>query len=227
MADKRRTRRGGFYWHKDRPLVSVTNVLKIIDKPALRYWFGQQVYWAMVKNPDLGEKEALNSPWKTSGKAKSRGTAVHNIVETWKTTGDLVTDAPEDYKGYARGFEKWVNEYNAKVLEHEKTVINLKEKYAGTLDLLTEINNTRAIIDVKTGKDIYPEAGLQLSAYLHGENVEAERIGVLLLQESGKYKFQWVDDDYEVFLHAKALWEWNNQSTLNSVNYYQQEALWQ
>jgi len=226
MADKRKSRRGGFYWDGDRPFVSVTNVLKIIDKPALRYWFGQQVYWAIIKDGSLSEKEALSSPWQTSGKAKARGTAVHNIVETWRETGDLITDAPAEYRGYARGFEKWVKEYNASVLEHEKTVINKKEKYAGTLDLLTEIAGTRAIIDVKTGKGIYPESGLQLSAYLHCDNVEAERIGVLLLEESGKYTFKWMDDDYETFLHAKAVWEWNNQPKLKKVNYYQ-EDLWQ
>jgi hypothetical protein len=54
------SRRGGFYWHTDgRPYISVTTVLSVIDKPALRYWFGKEVYRAMVVNPTLGEKEAL------------------------------------------------------------------------------------------------------------------------------------------------------------------------
>lgn len=217
--DKRKMRRGGFYWHNREPYVSVTNVLKIIDKPALRYWFGKEVYWAVIKDPSLNVKDALSAPYKTSGQAKKRGTTVHSIVEGFKQTGDIVTDVLPAFKGYAQAFEQWVKEYQATVMEHEKTIINDEHKYAGTLDMLITQDGGTAIIDVKTGKDIYPESGLQLSAYLHGDNVKADKIGVLLLTEKGNYKFQWMEDEFDAFLHAKALWEWNNKEDLLKVNY--------
>ena len=216
--DLKKTKRGSFYWHQNQPYASVTNVLKVIDKPALRYWFGKEVYWAVVNEPSIELKAALNAPWKSSGSAKARGTAVHKIVEDFTVTGKV--EVPQKYRGYASAFRKWVQEYNADLMEREKTIFNHAEKYAGTLDLLVNINNTPAIIDIKTGKDIYPESGLQLSAYLHGENVMAERIGVCLLQEDGNYKFEWMKDNFPIFLHAKKLWEWANEEDLLKVNYY-------
>lgn len=224
MADKRNARRGGFYFHQKTPYVSVTNVLKIIDKPALRYWFGREVYWAMINNPDMGEKEALSAPWKTSGKAKSRGSTVHSIIESYKHTGDIITDTPEEFKGYAKAFERFVREYDIKVLEHEKTVLNHEYKYAGTLDMLIEVNTRAgsklAILDAKTGKDIYPESALQLSAYKHANlGVDVDRIGVILLQDDGNYKFAWQEDQFDAFLAAQQLWVWANKDTCDKVNY--------
>ena len=64
------TKRGGLYFKEGKPYLAVTEALKIIDKPALRYWFGQQVYYAMVANPSLNESEALASPYKVSETAE-------------------------------------------------------------------------------------------------------------------------------------------------------------
>ena len=221
MANNKNAKRGNFYWENGQPYISVTQALQCLDKPALRYWYGMQVYRYFVNNSDASEREALAAPWSVSGTAKNRGTTVHSIVESWQHTGTVKTDIPEAYKGYATAFNDWVNEYNAELVEHESSVVNHVEKYAGTLDLRVKIANTTAIIDVKTGKDIYPESGLQLSAYKHCDNVQADRIGVVLLQENGTYKFQWQPDEYEAFLHVKAVWEWVNQDLLKSVNYYQ------
>ena len=69
--DQRNDRRGGFYWVDNKPYVSVTTALSVIDKPALRYWFGKQVYLAMTKDPTLNEKAALSAPYQMSDKAKS------------------------------------------------------------------------------------------------------------------------------------------------------------
>lgn len=215
--DNRKLKRGGFYFYENQPYVSVTNVLKVLDKPALRYWFGKEVYWAMVNNPDLDEKSALNAPYKTSGKAKNRGSTVHGLVETFQKTGKVETADPE-YQGYAEAFNKWVHEYNARIREHEKTVINKLGRYAGTLDILGEVAGKNVILDIKTGKDIYPEAGLQLSAYKHCDNVEAEAIGVVLLQPTGNYKFEWMDDDFDIFLACKKIWEWQNRELLQKLS---------
>jgi hypothetical protein len=220
MANQKSNKRGGFYFHNGLPYASVTGILQIIDKPALRFWFGREVYWATVRTPGIGEKEALAAPWSVSGKAKNRGTTVHSIVESFKETGRVLTPENAEYQGYATAFDTWVKEYQAVILEHEKTVVNEKEGYGGTLDLHLKVGGDDCIIDVKTGKDIYMESGLQLSAYKHCDGMDIKRIGVLLLMPEGVYKFQWMEDDFEAFLAAKKLWEWSNKDMLAKVNYY-------
>lgn len=216
INDLKEQRRGGFYWKDGKPYVSVTNVLKVLDKPALRYWFGREVYRAMVIDPTLQEAEALAKPYDVSDIAKSRGTTIHSIVESYKTTGKQITP-PDEFKGYAEAFYSWVNDYKMTILEHEKTVFDEVVKVAGTLDLLCKNNGDTWVIDVKTGKDIYDEAFLQVSAYMNMAN--ANRGGVLLLQENGKYKFAESPNYYSYFLHCKHIWEFVNRELCEKVNY--------
>src|SRR3989304_5513690 len=206
--NKKDERRGGFYWKGDESYVSVTTVLKILDKPALRYWFGKEVYYAMVKDPTLSEGEALSAPYKTSGKAQERGKTIHSLVEAYKKTGAVIDTVPEPLKGYANAFYSWVGGNKIEIVENEKTVINEDYKYAGTLDLLVRVNGGDYVIDAKTGKDIYLESTLQLSAYQKALGGIAPKIGVLLLKEDGEYKFATVNPRFDVFLNCKALWDW-------------------
>ena len=216
-------KRGNFYWIDKEPYVSVTQVLKAIDKPALRYWFGKEVYYAMVKDPTMAEQEALSAPYKTSGKAKIRGSTIHSIVEAYKSSGAVVDTVPEELRGYAQAFYKWVKDNQVKIDENERTVVSKTHKYAGTLDLLISRVDDRWIVDVKTGKDIYQEAFLQLSAYKHAleedSGLKIERMGVLLLQENGKYKFAEGEDYFDVFMATKKLWEFLNRDICEKVGY--------
>jgi len=220
LIDKKR---GNFYWINKAPFASVTQILKAIDKPALRYWFGKEVYYAMVKNPTLGEKEALSAPYKTSGKARERGKTIHSVVEAYKSSKTVIETIPEEFKGYVKAFYGWIEGEKIKIEEREKTVVSKKHNYAGTLDLLVLKDKSRWIIDVKTGKDIYPEAFLQLSAYKHAleedTEIKVDRIGVLLLQENGKHKFAEGEDNFEVFLAIKKLWEFLNKDICKKVGY--------
>lgn len=69
-----------------------------------------------------------------------------------------------------------------------------------------------------TGKRVYDEAALQLAAYkgclaMLEDGVlipapEIEQTAVLLLKESGKYQFSWVDAPLDVFVSLKRVWEW-------------------
>lgn len=220
-------RRGGFYWKANpkKPYVSVTNVLSVIDKPQLRYWFGKMVYWAMVEDPTLQEQAALAAPYKKSDQAKSRGTTVHSIVETYKHTKEHLETVPEAFRGYATAFYNWVKDNDIEILENERTVFSELHEYAGTLDLLVRNNqsNKTFVIDVKTGKDIYPEAYLQLSAYkqaLSENGTETDQIAVLLLKEDGTYKFGQGESQLDAFLAAKRLWEWKNPDLMEIVNVY-------
>ena len=223
MKDKKNERRAGFYWFDDVPYISVTTALKCIDKPALRYWFGREVYYAMAKDPTLDEKTALSAPYKKKVKAGARGSTVHSIVEAWKKEGTRIDKLPEEYQGYAQAFYNWVDDNKVELKEHEKTVISKTHRYAGTLDLIVKKNGSTWIIDVKTGKDIYLEAYLQLSAYKHAleedYGTKIQRMGVLLLKDDGNYKFEESSDNFDVFIAVKKLWEFLNKDICEKVEY--------
>lgn len=82
------------------------------------------------------------------------------------------------------------------------------------------------VCDVKTGKDIYDDVFLQLSAYKQAyEEAGGEEvgIGVVLLSTgkdgmaTGKYKFQEGEYCFQEFLAAKKLWVWQNQDKIASL----------
>lgn len=225
MTNKTNKRRAGFYWLEETPYVSVTQVLKVIDKPALRWWFGREVFYALAKEPTLSEKEALAAPYKKSKTAMKRGTTVHEMVEQWKKGAKL----PKEFEGtelagYGNAFIAFLEDHPSfEPLENERTVVNKKERYAGTLDLLAKVGGKRMIIDIKTNKDanIYDEVALQLSAYREalGEDLP---MYALSLGSNGQYAFKMQEDCYKEFLAAKTLWEWVNSKKLESVEFYRE-----
>ena len=217
-------RRGGFYFHDKIPYVSVTTVLKIIAKPAIQYWYGNQIYWAMVKDPGLGEKEAMAFPWSEGRTAQARGTAVHSIVEAWKKIGEVKGTDLEEYGGYARAFDNWRKDYDPQPLVHEKSIRSEKYGFGGTLDLLAMVRDRKCLIDVKTneGANIYDEVQLQLSAYAQGlleEGEPVDEIWALSLGVDGSFKFKQFQSDLDTFLNAQALWVWNNKAKCKKVGY--------
>ena len=226
MKDQKNNRRDGMYWLKGRPFVSVTTVLQILNKPGLDYWKMREVYQAVVANPSLSEQEALAVPCVTSGKAKNRGTTIHSIVEVYKGKGEVIQTTPE-LQPFVTAFEKWVSEIKLSIIGQERTIINEREKYAGTIDMLARINENTfpTVIDVKTSKadaQSYPEYHLQVSAYMHAlieSGVKIAGGGIILLRENGTYLYDEVSDCYDEFLAAKKIWEWKNASKLKKYGY--------
>lgn len=227
-ANQTNLRRGGFYWIGNKPYLSTTEILKVIDKPALRYWYGQEVFYAMCKDPKLNEREALSAPYQSGKKAAGRGTTVHSLVEAYKNTGQVIENVPDDFKGYAQAFYDFMNEVKPELIEQEKTAIDEENSVAGTLDIYGKIGSKHYVLDIKTGKDIYAESSLQLSQYAHSLRLEGkpvDAIGVVLLETgadklpTGKYKFAVQTEAHDVFLHAKALYEWQNKEKLLKIGY--------
>ena len=224
--DFRDSRRGNYYWFDGEPYPSVTAILSILDKPALRYWFGKEVYRAMTASPGLGEKEALNAPYQTSSDAKDRGSTIHSIVEAYEHTQKYIENVPEKFRGYAQAFYRWTADNHITIVEHERTVVSQKYKFAGTLDMLVKLNGNEmpVVVDVKTGKDIYNEAFLQLSAYrqaLKENGTQTAGVAVLLLQEDGSLKYQYTEVDFfRQFFACKVLWEWMNAEEYAKLRVY-------
>lgn len=217
------SKRGGFYWIEGKPFVSVTQVLgDVLRKPGLEYWMKEQIYLAMVADPTLEKAKALAAPKEISEDAKLRGQTVHDIIEAWKQTQTYIETIPEKFKGYAQAFYQFIKDQDIEILEHERTVISEKYGYAGTLDLLmkSKKNGRTFLIDAKTGKGVYPEFFLQLSAYkqaLSEGGTEVDTIGVLLLKEDGTYAFELGGGCLDVFLAVLKIWEWKNKDLIEKL----------
>jgi hypothetical protein len=221
MANAKGEKRGEMYWLDGVPYLSVTQCLSVINKPALMQWFGREVYFAVAKEPSLSLEGALRAPYSMNASAKSRGSTVHDIIEAYEHTREFLTSVPPQFRPYAEAFYKWVSDNRVTVLEHEKTIKNAEHRFAGTLDMLVKMGDTpeTMVVDAKTGKGLYAETGLQLSAYLHADGSTATAIAGLLLSPDGTYEFKRYRPDFPAFLAAKRLYEWSRYDQLVKLGY--------
>jgi hypothetical protein len=208
-------KRDGYYWIENDPYVSVTEVLKVIAKPAIQYWYGQQVYREVIKDPTIDERAALAAPYKTSKDAASRGTTIHSIIESFKLTGSVIDTVPEQFKGYAKAFYSWANDIKPEIIYTEKQVSHDFYHYAGTLDMLAKIGGKIYVIDFKTSKDgsIYNEAHLQVSAYRACLN-DVDGGIIVGLAENGIYHHTTAFEAFKPFASALTLYAFINQDKL-------------
>jgi hypothetical protein len=95
-------------------------------------------------------------------RAASIGIRVHDAA----TSGRPLTEVGIDVAPYLRQYLDWLSVSRAEVLTVERQVWNLKVGYAGTFDLLIRFpNGSTWVVDIKTGKGIYPEHAIQCIAY--------------------------------------------------------------
>lgn len=155
----------------DREFPSVTNVIGQLDKPALRSWAAKEVATYAVQHRDvwgdLPSADAIDllkrSPYRNSGSAADRGTAVHQAIEE-----DVDPDRlPSELAGYvraARSFIEDMQDVDTQVFD-EVTLRHSEHGYAGTADRLCWIGGEFTVVDWKTSKSIgYIEHALQLVA---------------------------------------------------------------
>jgi hypothetical protein len=90
-------------------------------------------------------------------------------------------------KVYHRG-GKYVNDWGDETDDHN---------YAGTMDLLCEIDGRMAILDVKTGKSVHEDAALQINAYAHADFLIADPNhpdAVQITPARGRRWYEWRGD---------------------------------
>lgn len=164
---------------------TVTQVLRILDKPALVWWgmkTGLEGFCEMTKRynwrqegfPDFDADDLVK--WLTReklttnhvrNKAGDRGKYVHQALEQLHegTTPDPRA-FPTEGRGYVAAVIGWWDENVTKSYDSEVLVASLEYGFAGTFDLFCELTDGRlARVDAKTSKRIYPDMFLQLEAY--------------------------------------------------------------
>ncbi len=207
LQRKRKKQHRGYYIVDGEKLVSVTTVLGIIHKYPLLLWYGK-----------LGTQEAK----KESSRAMKIGTMVHKRIEDYidgKTLREWKSGTPQ--ANAFNAFLSWIEDNDVIFIDRELRVYSREYGFAGTLDLIAEINGDLAIVDFKTSARIYKEGELQLNAYCKAV-VEMEYDTPLALyiirldKNTGKYqskKYKPSSKIFEVFLAAQKLWKWKNNKS--------------
>ena len=167
----------------DKPCSRVTNVLyETIPKNHLYKWQIQMVLASVeaelakgllkgsitvAQVPQLLEA-ARNYPDEIMEAAGQWGTRVHGVLQDCiqaTLEGLLVVDVPNDVSPSVEAFKAFSMEHEIRWLATEVTVWDRELAVAGTVDAIGYGPDGYVIADWKTGKRIYPEAALQVSAY--------------------------------------------------------------
>lgn len=154
----------------------VTTILGLRAKPALIEW----AYRLGVEHPELGStRNYLDDLARI-------GTAAHVIIQAHLKgeTPDLADFTANEIAAAQVPFTKyleWEKGKKIKVLAVEEMVVSDKHRYGGSLDVYALVDGRHEVIDLKTGKAIYDEYVMQVSAYAEakrekGATVEACRI---------------------------------------------------
>jgi len=214
-------------------------VLGILDKPGLSWGAARESAIFAVMRRDQWENlptaEAIERIRKHhrgvwDDKA-SRGTAVHAMALAWAQGSEI--DVPEDCAPYIDALEWFYLDWRPRWVQLERSVIYdiVPNHYGGSFDAIADIGGQRWLLDLKTGAAVYPDTSLQLAAYRFasymgvyddtGALVDTEPMpavdacAVLHLQGDGTYELVPMKagpEEFEFFLHARRLWEWNAAS---------------
>lgn len=151
-------------------------------------------------------------------KAGWRGTDVHFAIELYNDTG--VIEIEEKFKGYLDAYLQFREDYKKrlKVLHSEMRTYHKDLKYAGTIDMIAELDGKRIIIDYKTTSQLLSYlVALQTPAYMEAVNSwlkddekKLEECYVLHLEKNGNYNFVKVDNRYDIFIKLYSVYGYIN-----------------
>lgn len=168
-----------------RAVPSVTSVIGMLDKPGLRFWYRNQVaeYGATMVEAASGmepaeiDRDAIVKELKTApfdNSAAKTGDVIHDAIDQF--IKDDHGPSQETYDSWTvtekrmwESFSRFADSYRPEWLDSEFTVWSDKYGYAGTADWLARIGRWTVLGDNKTGKQTYPEVGLQLAALANAD----------------------------------------------------------
>ena len=130
------------------------------------------------------------------------------------STGEEEELTLEEYEAVL-SFADWLKDMAEKfkdfeVVSSEEVVWNDEYGYAGTVDLAYRADGKLWIVDLKTGQYIWPEHKLQVSAYKHAYPADVSSLAILQLgyhRNQRLWKLTEVDDEFDLFLTARKIWE--------------------
>ena len=164
--------------------------------------------------------------------AGNKGSKIHQAVEYLETQGELriedkflnsstgnYEDLTVDEWEAIMSFVDWRKEFNPELIMSEQVVWFESEtmKYAGTLDRVYKIGDKLILVDFKTGQSIWTESEIQVSSYgpalLKSKGVAVDGLAILQLgykKNKRGWKFTELQNRWELFEHAYAIWKHEN-----------------
>lgn len=159
--------------------ISVTTLIKGIAPPKpLVTWMDKRLVGAALEayvktgDEELSFLAGKNARWTDSEEA-DLGTSVHALTEQvdMKKMGKIHTITPVPNQKKASGFtsqwEKARDAFQMEILAVECTFVNRELGYAGTADrvvIIPALSQNPIVLDIKSGKNIYPDVALQCAA---------------------------------------------------------------
>lgn len=216
-------------------LPSATGVTGVLDKPFLSNWSKEQVGKMAFTHPPVDGEEAdsyakrlIKLAYKQVSDSADFGTAFHETAE------DVLNGkpCPEDWKVYIDPILEWKEADGLEFIEREIVVVNLKQGYAGTMDVGAKTKTgAPLVVDWKTRKT-YPtipddkvqpydgqlmQIGAYAGAYWGEDRVMNEEVfganAYISSTEPGrfivkKYTAKQVKDAYVAFTYACGVWRY-------------------
>lgn len=172
------------------PLPSITNILDVLDAPALRGWYAEQALRGLYGSGSLPvdcDEAVSRFKWaanKVRDDRAEEGTSAHDLMEQVAAKHeageqDFVIEAPAHLGGYLTAGLNFWRDHQPDPIYVEATVANPDAGYAGTGDLFAHIGTELVVADYKTRAGepddkktkkyglLYESNRLQLAALAH------------------------------------------------------------
>lgn len=225
--------KGRHYRHPETELLvpSVTNVLAMLNKPALVGWAAREVAMlaATMREvlPQMSYEDTVDllkgAASRKGNSAGARGTTIHSWLEDM-----LLGRKPPELTGQALDYEaaaqSWYDTFDPEVIATETTMF--ADGYAGTADAVVRMHGEVWLLDFKTSKAVYGEAALQAAALANGSlwhdgvtpltSVRIDRLGIVRIGLNGKWELKEVADrtaQLDAFLSLLNVWHWQHDTT--------------
>lgn len=159
----------------------------------------------------LRDEGFVDTAWFTEY-SRDRGTKVHRAIEFYDA-GDLDEEALDPVLWpYVMGWQRFKQEANVTVEASEVRLASEVYGFAGTIDKVATIGNTKAIIDIKSGQ-VQPWTAIQLAAYSILLNEPVRKRYAVQLGDDGSYRLHEFKDrsDRAVFLAALTVHQWKRR----------------
>ena len=169
-----------YYTRNDTYYPSVTSILQYMPK--------NKFFETWLK--DVGHNSDI-----IMRKAADEGTQVHDAIERY-FLGEKITLLDErGFSNYSTfvwkmilKFHEFWSTYKPTLIESEIHLYSDQHLFAGTCDLVVEIDNVKWLLDIKTSNSLHTSHDLQLSAYAKAWNElyeeKIERIGIIWLKSA-------------------------------------------
>ena len=120
------------------------------------------------------------------GEAAKFGSVIHGLADDFMN-GIAFPELTETQQKYIDHYTTWWKNSGWTLRASEALLINTAYGYGGTLDLLARDGDKRTVLaDIKTGKGVYREAVLQLTAYGMAERIQIDA-GVFAMPAVDRY----------------------------------------